>query len=433
MLVKPPVLRPPPAIPRLTLSNAKPPSTPATNAQLPSTPAPNRLVSPNNVPPSPVFSPKSFQIPAKVNTQDPRYKGRKPPSLAPAHVVKDEADSKDVPLLPSVPKPVGVASTTTAVTFDADGEFRNHRLDVLQKQIFRRNKEIILEFPLTTDADISPPECDLKNAKTWIFPTNIDKRDYQYNIIENGLFENSLVVLPTGLGKTFIAGVIMYNFYRWFPNGKIVFMAPTRPLVDQQVNAVHGYVGFPPEDVAMITGTTVASANREKVWQQKRIFFVTPQIIMFDIEKGAQWCFSLIPFSGKCDASSIVLLIVDEAHRAQRNHAYCRVVKLIAKHTPHFRILALTATPGSSIDTIQQVICNLLISRIEVREEEDVDVQQYIKNKIIEIKKVKLTNSYANVQDLFFKLAKIPLDELCNAGVFYTRNPENVCTTRKKK
>jgi len=40
-----------------------------------------------------------------------------------------------------------------------------------------------------------------------------------------------LVCLPTGLGKTFIASMAIINFSRWFPKGKIFFLAPTRPLV----------------------------------------------------------------------------------------------------------------------------------------------------------------------------------------------------------
>lgn len=56
-------------------------------------------------------------------------------------------------------------------------------------------------------------------------------RAYQYNIIQQCLYNNTMVVLPTGLGKTFVAAVVMLNFYRWYPNGKIIFMAPTKPLV----------------------------------------------------------------------------------------------------------------------------------------------------------------------------------------------------------
>ncbi len=46
---------------------------------------------------------------------------------------------------------------------------------------------------------------------------------------------NTLVSLPTGLGKTLIAAVVMYNLQRWFPTGKAIFLAPTKPLVHQQV------------------------------------------------------------------------------------------------------------------------------------------------------------------------------------------------------
>lgn len=31
-----------------------------------------------------------------------------------------------------------------------------------------------------------------------------------------------MVVLPTGLGKTLIAAVVMYNYFRWFPEGKFI-------------------------------------------------------------------------------------------------------------------------------------------------------------------------------------------------------------------
>ena len=41
--------------------------------------------------------------------------------------------------------------------------------------------------------------------------------DFRFNIVQSCLYDNTLVCLPTGLGKTFIAAVVMYNFYRWYP------------------------------------------------------------------------------------------------------------------------------------------------------------------------------------------------------------------------
>ena len=48
---------------------------------------------------------------------------------------------------------------------------------------------------------------------------NIEVRKYQEYIVQKALFTNTLVALPTGLGKTFIAAVVMYNYFRWFPEG----------------------------------------------------------------------------------------------------------------------------------------------------------------------------------------------------------------------
>ena len=91
-------------------------------------------------------------------------------------------------------------------------------------------------------------------GSNYIYPTNYPVRDYQFNIIKKSLFENCLVVLPTGLGKTFIAAVVMYNYYRWYPQRKLIFMAPTKPLVAQQINACYDIMGIPVDDTAEMTG-----------------------------------------------------------------------------------------------------------------------------------------------------------------------------------
>ncbi len=98
------------------------------------------------------------------------------------------------------------------------------------------------------------PGFDSSSAKVWIYPTNYPIRGYQLKISEAALFQNTLVCLPTGLGKTFIASVVMYNFYRWYPSGKIVFMAPTKPLVAQQIEACYKVMGIPQAHMAELTG-----------------------------------------------------------------------------------------------------------------------------------------------------------------------------------
>jgi len=54
-------------------------------------------------------------------------------------------------------------------------------------------------------------DADLSARETWEYPVQADKplRKYQYDIVYRCLFENTLVSLPTGLGKTFIAACVM--------------------------------------------------------------------------------------------------------------------------------------------------------------------------------------------------------------------------------
>ncbi|ODN04387.1 Fanconi anemia group M protein, partial [Orchesella cincta] len=225
------------------------------------------------------------------------------------------------------------------------------------------------------------PGFDPSLGSIWIYPTNRSVRDYQFNIVQTALFHNTLVSLPTGLGKTFISAVVMYNFQRWYPRGLVVFMAPTRPLVTQQLDACHNTVGISPTKTIELTGH-INPIKREKLWQEKTVFFLTPQVLLSDLERGY------------FRAEDLRLIVVDEAHKATGNHAYAQVISKVSESSRLFRVLALSATPGSDLDAVQQVFRNLLISRIELRTETSLDVLPYIHDKAVEKKVVNLGNSY---------------------------------------
>lgn len=220
----------------------------------------------------------------------------------------------------------------------------------------------------------SPNNChhviDYDSLSTYIYPTNLEVRDYQYNIVQRAFYDNLLVALPTGLGKTFIASTVMLNFYRWFPQSKIIFMAPTRPLVAQQIKACCGITGLPSSSVAILLDKT--RRNRAEIWRSKSVFFTTPQVVENDLA------------SGLVNPKSVVLLVIDEAHRARGNYAYNNVAKFLNRFNSSYRILALTATPASDVEGVQEVIDNLSISKVEVRTEESIDISKYMKRKRIE-------------------------------------------------
>jgi ERCC4-related helicase len=58
----------------------------------------------------------------------------------------------------------------------------------------------------------------------------VERRKYQLDIAKEATKGSLMVVLPTGLGKTTVALLVLVNR---LATGKILFLAPTRPLVEQ--------------------------------------------------------------------------------------------------------------------------------------------------------------------------------------------------------
>ncbi|NXF54019.1 FANCM protein, partial [Oceanites oceanicus] len=227
----------------------------------------------------------------------------------------------------------------------------------------------------------------------WIYPTNYPLRGYQVRMARAALLGNTLVCLPTGMGKTFVAAVVMYNFYRWFPSGKVLFLAPTKPLVAQQMEA---------------WGTQALS--RRELWNTKRVFFLTPQIMVNDLSRGT------------CPAVEIKCLVIDEAHKALGNHAYCQVVRELSKYTNQFRILALSATPGSDTKAVQQVISNLLIAQIELCAEDSPEIQPYSHERQVEKIVVPLGEELVEIQNAYIRVLETFAGRLIKIGVLARRD-----------
>ncbi|KAG2160089.1 uncharacterized protein EDB93DRAFT_1113395 [Suillus bovinus] len=270
------------------------------------------------------------------------------------------------------------------------------------------------QFPAPFMSVGPPPSMKLKvdmlEAKHWIYPLNQPKRDYQFNIVRHCLFDNTLVALPTGLGKTFIAGVVMLNYYRWFPKGKVVFVAPTKPLVAQQIDACHRTCGIPGCDAAELTGNN-PRAYRCRMWAEKRIFYMTPQTLINDLS------------TENCDVQDIVLIVIDEAHKGTGDYAYAQVIRYLMAKNPHHRVLALTATPGSTPEAIQSIVDSLHISHIEIRDENSIDLREYMHKKEIKQHIIKMTDDVLKAQELLKEVMISIIKPLSSRGVIDVVDP----------
>lgn len=312
-----------------------------------------------------------------------------------------------------IPKPKDKPPDDMVVLSDEDDQFLIQAMDETLASNLPSTSFAQSAYPSTQKALENLEGFDVVAGQTWIYPTNYPVRSYQFNIVQTALFKNTMVILPTGLGKTFIAAVVMYNFYRWYPTGKIVFMAPTRPLVAQQIEACYKIMGIPLADTMEMTGT-VPAGQRAQGWRERRVFFLTPQVMMNDLLRNA-----LRPHDVKC-------LVIDEAHKALGSYSYCQVVQEIIKYNNQFRVLALSATPGTDIKAVRNVLANLMISHVELRTEESLDIQEFTQKRTIEKVVVPLGEEIGELKNKFLVVIRTYLDRLERFHAIPRLNPESL-------
>ncbi|EJS43260.1 mph1p [Saccharomyces arboricola H-6] len=255
-------------------------------------------------------------------------------------------------------------------------------------------------------------ELDHDALSFYVYPTNYEVRDYQYTIVYKSLFQNTLCAIPTGMGKTFIASTVMLNYFRWTKKAKIIFTAPTRPLVAQQIKACLGITGIPSDQTAILLDKS--RKNREEIWANKRVFFATPQVVENDLKRGV------------LDPKDVVCLVIDEAHRATGSYAYTNVVKFIDRFNSSYRLLALTATPASDLEGVQEVVNNLNISKIEIRTEESIDIVKYMKKRTKEKIEVPLLLEIEDIIEQLGIAVKPVLRQAVELGIYEECDPSQI-------
>ncbi|MBD3259999.1 DEAD/DEAH box helicase [Candidatus Woesearchaeota archaeon] len=190
-------------------------------------------------------------------------------------------------------------------------------------------------------------------------------RLYQQTIFATCSSHNTMVVLPTGMGKTGIGLLLAARRLAQYPKSKILILAPTKPLLDQHCRTFIKHLSFDSDQLTVFSGST-APQKRKELWQEKQVFFSTPQTIENDL------------ISGRINLQDVSMLCFDECHRATGDYSYVFIAKQYEKQARHMRILALTASPGSDMEKINEVLANLFIEKVEIRTETDPDVKPYI-------------------------------------------------------
>lgn len=218
-----------------------------------------------------------------------------------------------------------------------------------------------------------------------LVPDSVEERKYQVNISNDCKRSDTLVILPTGMGKTIVALLTAADFLE---RGKrVLLLAPTKPLVDQHAKSF----------ASMLSKASVGTMNgnmppesRVKVMCSHNVIVSTPQAVANDLRNSV---YTLDDFD---------LVIYDEAHRAVGNYAYVEVASY-----RNGRSMGMTASPGSDIKRIEEVCDNLSLSRIAIRSEDDPDVSPYVHDIYLKEVHVELPQE---LSDMVYVMQKI-LDE----------------------
>jgi Fanconi anemia group M protein len=246
-----------------------------------------------------------------------------------------------------------------------------------------------------------------------IRPNMIAKRLYQETIIGTAVRWNTLVILPTGVGKTVIAVMAAAYQLRKYPESKCVVLAPTKPLVLQHLATFREFMTLPIEESGLVTGE-VPSVQRQHLWSKSRVLFMTPQALQSDL------------LAGRYTLENVSLLVIDEAHRAIGEYAYVFIADQYLKQAATPLLLALTASPGSEIEKIREIVKNLRIENIELRTRDSPDVAPYVAPLQFEWREVELPEKFREVGRALRRAIRLRLQPLKQAGFLDASDPDHI-------
>jgi len=236
-----------------------------------------------------------------------------------------------------------------------------------------------------------------------LISSDLQAREYQKRIADVASSTNTLVVLPTGLGKTVIAIMVAARVLERSPNSKVMVLAPTRPLVLQHRRAFGE--GLELQDGAMATLTgTVDPGEREVLWMKSRLIFATPQTVYNDVSHG------------RISLKDVALAVFDEAHRSVKDYTYTKLATVYRETSERPLILGLTASPGASKEKVNEIKRNLFIEAVEARSEESDDVKEYVERTDVETIKVRVPDEYYETTLRLRELYNDKVKKLLNGG-----------------
>ncbi len=267
---------------------------------------------------------------------------------------------------------------------------------------------------LKLDVFTNPPREPLDTADGYVShprlkPNLVRHRVFQTEMARWCVGRNALVVLPTGLGKTIIALQVTVGTLDE-SRGRVLFVAPTRPLVQQHHDTFSDLM-VEGQKLSMVSGS-VPPEKRRRTYKDSDIIFATPQCVANDIEN------EIFPLG------DLVLLIVDEAHRTVGDYSYVKICESVG-----CPVLGLTASPGGKKKRITEVLDHLRVDTVQARTRRDPDVARYVKDIKIEWVRVKLNEKMEEIRDLLDGYLVEKVSRLQKLGILSYKKAKTVSKT----
>lgn len=245
----------------------------------------------------------------------------------------------------------------------------------------------------------------------------IKYRQYQEDIVNRALYENSLVVIPTSLGKTIVALLVSLDILLNWKKSKVLILAPTRPLVFQHFQLFKKNTFLLDQCIAL-TGK-IGPEIRKTIWKSSsfRVYFATPELVKNDIRDGT------------LNKDEFYLIIFDEAQRAVKDYSYTSISRQFynnSDHGKHPLVLGLSASPGAKEEKIKEICSNLFIEQIIAKSERDDDVLPYIFDTNVEHYCIEMNDHQKDLSALLNSLINDKILWLINNQFIRKRKVENV-------
>ena len=241
-------------------------------------------------------------------------------------------------------------------------------------------------------------------------PGFIERRAYQTQLATAARDAHTLVCLPTGLGKTTVSLLVTADRLNTV-GGKVLFLAPTKPLVQQHAEFYREALSIPDEEVVVFTGE-IRPEDRADRWTDARIVIATPQVVENDL------------VGSRISLADVTHLTFDECHRATGEYAYVYIAERYHDDADDPLVTGMSASPGGDKESILTVCRNLGLEEVEVMTEGDADVAEYTHDTSVEWERIELPEEILGIRDALNEVITDRLEKLKSLGVTNTTQPD---------